>query len=549
MIKVTLEGDFIVFTIPKYLNHLAKSCGARFSAKDQKWKVKATKITASAVLSNFQPNEYDPAIADICNVNVKLPPFSGMDPNATLKPPITLKPRQLEGIEKAWPKPGFAFFWCMGAGKTLSTMALANMRYCHGLIDRQVVVCPTSIIGVWVKEYDRYSAIPNHVQAIISGKSLKPWNNNCKKVLIVGTEALSQGGAYDTVLEFIKGGKCFTIIDESSLIKNHDAIRTDRCISFGEHSDFRLILTGTNVTQGLQDLYTQMYFVDPAAIGEVSFYSFRNKYCVMGGFEGRKIAGYMNTGTLFEKIRPYCDTVKKVEGLPDRSYPPPRIVKATKDQIAACKDIIKEMKAELEGQKITTQNVLEVMLRLQQISGGHLPDGTRLSKIPKLDELLNVLNEYDGKAIIWARYLPEIATIYQALEKEYGVGSTIAIFGGVPPEDRQKLVDRFQEDPQVRFVVANQATARMGLTMTAAWLTVYYSNTFSLEDRLQSECRNYRIGQDHRVSYIDLVSDIKIDRNVIRAIAYKREIAEYASDQLSGDDLVNTNVNSLDDLL
>jgi SNF2 family DNA or RNA helicase len=323
-----------------------------------------------------------------------------------------------------------------------------------------------------------------------------------------------------------------TIIDESSKIKNHDVERTKKCWLLGEDSPFRLILTGTSVTQGIQDLFSQMFFVDPCAIGEVGFYSFRNKYCVMGGFENNKIVGYDRVEELMNKIRPFCDVVRKgdMKDLPPKTYQVRR-VRSTAAQIKACKELAKEMSTELHGVEITIQNALEGLLRFQQISGGHMPDGTPLPTNPKMEELIEVLDDFDGKAIIWARYLPEIKAIRDRLEKKWP-GSTLMLCGEVPPAERQPMVDLFQSDSGKRFFVSNQATGGVGLTLTAATLSVYFSNTFSLEDRLQSEDRNHRIGQLNAVTYVDLISDLKVDSLVMAAIVNKKDLADYVSSEL-----------------
>lgn len=420
------------------------------------------------------------------------------------------------------------------SGKTLSTIALANLRRSHELIDRLLIICPTSIKGVWKKEIGLYSAMPYDLQVLEAGAKLKPYEGY--PALVVGVEALSQGGAADIAESFVAGGRTMVVVDESSTIKNHDAGRTEKCWGIGQSAAFRLILTGTNVTQGIQDLFAQMYFVDPAIIGELSYYSFRNKYCIMGGFEQRKIVGYRDIGALFDRIRPYCDVVRKGDmKLPPKQYQI-REVKASPAQIKACKELARDMKTQLGDKMVTTQNALEALLRFQQIAGGFDPDGDPLPSNPKLAELLAILREFDGKAIIWARYLPEIAAITTALDKEWP-GACLSMYGATAPSSRQAMVDAFQSDPKVRFFVTNQATGGKGLTLTAATLSVYYSNTFSLEDRLQSEDRNHRIGQENEVTYIDLKSDLKVDTLVLNALLNKKEVADYVGDSLRIDDL------------
>jgi SNF2 family DNA or RNA helicase len=424
----------------------------------------------------------------------------------------------------------------MGAGKSLSSIAITNLRRSYDMIDRLLIVCPTSIKGVWKKEFDRYSALPHDMFVMEAGDKMPEFKEF--PVMVVGVEALSQGGVFGEAARFVAGGRTMAIVDESSTIKNHNAIRTERCWELGEQAEARLILSGTNVTQGLQDLYAQMYFVDPSIIGELSYYSFRNKYCVMGGFENRKIVGYRDPRGLLDRIRPYCDVIRKddLTDLPPKQYQT-REIKASPAQHRACKELAREMKTTLGDKTLSVQNALEALLRFQQIAGGYDHEGQPLGSNPKMTELVALLEDFDGKAIIWARYLPEIAGITAELDKRWP-GSVLSLWGEVPPGSRQAMVDDFQENPSRRFFVSNQATGGKGLTLTAATLSVYYSNSFSLEDRLQSEDRNHRIGQFNAVTYVDLMSDLKVDRHVITTLQQKKSVADFAASGLRVDDML-----------
>lgn len=533
--KAIIEGEFIVFNVAFFENHIAKSCGAKWHPSTKKWRVKPTKMTVAAVMSNIPEAEVDPEIVRMAELQVVVPPLT-IQHDAVLKgvgpdgKPIRLRPRQIQGLEKAWPHPAFALFWVMGTGKTLSTIALSMLRREMGMVDRLLIICPTSVKGVWKKEFERYCALPYDMFVLESGA--KPYKFKDWPIMVVGIEALSQGGAADKAKEFVAGGRSMVVIDESSRIKNYNAGRTEECWEIGGNAVCRLILTGTNVTQGLQDLYSQMFFVDPTIIGEMSYFSFRNKYCVMGGFENKKITGYTNVAHLFDRIRPFCDVIRKddIKDLPTKQYQV-RDVKASALQVKACKDLARDMKAVMGTDIITVQNALEAMLRFQQIAGGHMPDGTPLPTNPKMAELLALLEEFDGKAIIWARYLPEIAAIAAKLNDAYP-GSVLCLDGSVPPSERQAMVDEFQNNPKKRWFVSNQATGGIGLTLTAATLSVYFSNTFSLEDRLQSEDRNHRIGQTNSVMYVDLISDLKVDQLIMGALLQKKSLSQFANTEL-----------------
>jgi len=532
MYKAELKNGNIEFSLHFHESHLAKACGARWKPSSRVWVAKATRLTASAVMHNFELKDIDPAIIELAgNESIEVPALD-IDLDSTLKQ-ITLRPRQKQGIEKAWPHPGFALFWWAGSGKTISTIALFNARKVAGLVDKLLIVCPTSIKGVWSLEIDRYSGIPHTVQVFESGSVLKDVD-----VLVVGVEALSQGGAAEQAAKFVGDGRVMVVVDESSRIKNHSAGRTEKCWELGEAAQFRLILTGTPVTQGPIDLFAQFRFLDPNIIGELSYYSFRNRFAILGGFENRKIVGYRNLEVLMDRIRPFSDTSGKNEitGLPPRSFQV-RKVKASPLQHRLCKELVREMSTQLGDKEIVAQNALEIILRLQQIAGGFDPDGNPVSSSnPKLNEVMDVLREFGGKAIIWARFIPEIKAIRDEIEKEWP-NSTITMFGEVKSEDRQGLVNGFQSNPAKRFFIVNQQTGSMGLTLTAATLAVYYSNTYSYEERVQSMDRLHRIGQEEPVMYVDVLSDLKVDGLVMAAIENKSSMASYVGNSLTAKDL------------
>lgn len=530
--KASVENGKIVFRLPFFENHIAKSAGARWSAPSKVWIAPFNELVASHVVNCLPPDMVSEEIHNLCRPSVSIPPLS-CDPSSVLKD-VRLMPRQLEGITKAWPHPGFALFWVMGAGKTLSSIALAGLRHKYGLIQRLLVICPTSIKGVWAKEFDRYADFPHTLHVHESGRFAARWmNGNPFPVLVVGIEAMSVKSGPEICKEFLSGGVSMTILDESSRIKHHNAKRTESVLELYSESQYRLALTGTNITQGLQDLYPQMQFVEPKAIGEISYYSFKNKYCVMGGYEGRKIVGYTKTDILVNKIKPYCDVIRKsdMKDLPLKSYQV-RMVQASKEQKEICKGLKKHLKLITDDKEIKMKNVLEAMLRAQQVAGGFDDEGNPLTSNPKMKELLELLEDFDGKAVIWARFLPEIEAIRIALSAEYP-GTVMVMTGETPHEARQPMVDVFQKSSTLRFFVSNHAVGGAGITLTSATLAVYYSNTFNLEDRLQSEDRIHRIGQTHPCMYVDIVSDLPVDKNVIESIARKSSLASFVSYSLS----------------
>jgi len=184
--------------------------------------------------------------------------------------------------------------------------------------------------------------------------------------------------------------------------------------------------------------------------------------------------------------------------------------------------------AVLNGKLTSTMTVLTQLMRLHQITCGHFiaDDGSTQSvESNRLNELMNVLEETEGKAIIWANYQLSVGEIIQRIIKEYGKDSYVHYYGLTPQEDRQDFIRKFQNDPKCRFLIGTPQTGGYGITLTQANTVIYYSNGYDLEKRLQSEDRAHRIGQKKTVTYIDLISEDTVDEKIVKALRDKINIA------------------------
>ena len=184
--------------------------------------------------------------------------------------------------------------------------------------------------------------------------------------------------------------------------------------------------------------------------------------------------------------------------------------------------------AELNGKMITTVNVITQLMRLQQITCGHFKadDGSMQEiKNNRITELMDLLEEVEGKAIIWAHWRHDIATIVREIEKEYP-GSVMPYYGDTTSDDRQKAIKEIQNpESKVRFLVGTPQTAGYGITLTGASTMIYYSNGYDLEKRQQSEARIDRIGQEKPMTYIDILAEDTIDEKIVKALRKKVNIA------------------------
>jgi len=453
---------------------------------------------------------------------------------------------QLKALEMSWNKEVFAYFMEMGTGKSKVLLDNIAMLYDKGKIDSVLIVAPKGVYKNW---YD--SEIPTHLvdhieKNVVLWKSLITKEQKLKydslfkpdfgilNIFIMNVEALSTKKGFEAARQFLNVKRTLFAVDESTTIKNPQAKRTKNILHLSKMSKYRRILTGSPVTKSPLDLYTQCFFLDSYLLDHASYYSFRTRYAVMrtANFNGRSVnivVGYHNLEELAEKLKPFSYRVLKDEclDLPPKTYMK-RIIQLTPEQ----KRVYGQMKsmalAELKGKMITTVNVITQLMRLQQITCGHFKadDGsTQEIKNNRITELMDLLEEVEGKAIIWAHWRHDIATIVREIEKEYP-GSVMTYYGDTTTDDRQKAIKEIQNpESKVRFLVGTPQTAGYGITLTGASTMIYYSNGYDLEKRQQSEARIDRIGQEKPMTYIDILAEDTIDEKIVKSLREKVNIA------------------------
>tara|TARA_R100000656_G_scaffold64126_1_gene49203 strand:- start:158 stop:1018 length:861 start_codon:yes stop_codon:yes gene_type:complete len=271
--------------------------------------------------------------------------------------------------------------------------------------------------------------------------------------------------------------------------------------------------------------------------GFSSFYSFQNHYGQvinrsMGARSFRQVVGYQNLEELSDKVEEFSFRVLKSEclDLPNKVYER-RDVELTPQQRKMYKELKEYAITELENASlISASNVLTQILRLHQVICGFVKtDEGKVTGIEnnRLDELINVLGEMQGKVIIWANYRHNIREIVRTLEELAGPDSVASYFGDTSDEDREETLRRFQDpDSDLLYFVGNTQTGGYGITLTEARNVVYYSNNFDLEKRLQSEDRAHRIGQVNKVTYVDLVCKDTVDEKIVKALRNKLDLAQ-----------------------
>ena len=452
---------------------------------------------------------------------------------------------QLKALEMSWNREVFAYFMEMGTGKSKVLLDNIAMLYDAGKIDAVLIIAPKGVYKNW---YD--SEIPIHMvdhiprkmvlwQAVINQKQQQKLDTLFKSetdlhILIMNVEAFSTKKGLDFASKFLLSHKALVAVDESTTIKNPGAKRTKNILRLSNMSKYRRILTGSPVTKSPLDLYTQCLFLDPYLLDHASYYSFRTRYAIMrtANFNGRSVnivVGYHNLEELAEKLKPFSYRILKDDclDLPPKTFMK-RVIQLTPEQ----KKVYAQMKsmalAEMNGKMITTVNVITQLMRLQQITCGHFKadDGSMQEiKNNRITELMDLLEEVEGKAIIWAHWRHDIATIVKEIEKEYP-GSVMTYYGDTTSDDRQKAIKEIQNpESKVRFLVGTPQTGGYGITLTGASTMIYYSNGYDLEKRLQSEARIDRIGQEKPMTYIDILAEDTIDEKIVKALRKKVNIA------------------------
>jgi SNF2 family DNA or RNA helicase len=384
-------------------------------------------------------------------------------------------------------------------------------------------------------------------------------NNENLKVLNINVEAMAtkKGMAYASRLVDLY--KCMVVVDESTRIKSHQAKRTKNTIAVGAKAAYTRILTGTPITQNPLDLYSQFNFLNPYILGHSSYYTFKNRFARVQKRKAQKrvkgrmkywtyeeIVEFRHLDELTAKIDPISFRVTKEEclDLPEKIYQEIEIP-LSEDQHRLYKSMQQDLKLELEsGELITAPMAITRMIKLQQILGGFIKDEFgETHSIPgnnsKLDELIYDLEDVPKNisVIIWARFRKEIESIHAKLADVDGADSCGTYYGGTAQSDRSRLIEDFQAG-RTRFFVGNAQSAGLGLTLTKASLVYYFSNDFSLENRLQSEDRCHRIGQRKNVVYKDLIAIKRtggrtVDRHVITRLKDKKDVAAIVTDNLA----------------
>jgi SNF2 family DNA or RNA helicase len=438
-----------------------------------------------------------------------------------------------------------AFLMEQGTGKTFPAIAVAYRRYLDGQVNRLLVVAPLSVLDVWKDEFEKFAKFPYELSVLDKKgrkKNLlvqKP--SYCLRDLLVQKPSypfwvatINYESAWRYLKEILKWKPDMIIADESQKIKKGTAKQSRGMHKIGKAVRYKLILTGTPITQNPLDLFSQYKFLNPMIFG-TRFLAFRDEYAQMGGYYGYEIIGYKHLKKLSRKAYSIAYRVTQAEALDL----PPIINQELRFDLSGRgvyyyhkmkKDLIIELEKE---EAITAPIILTKILRLQQITGGFLPLGDqRFLKVnkTKLNQLENLLEDLprQKKIVIFARFLVEIEAIGRVCKKlKKGF---LSLTGKT--ENRGKVIKQFQKEDDINVIIVQIQTGSLGISLNRAEIVIFYSTTYSYADYDQARTRVHRMGQIKTVNCIHLITKDTIDENILTALKNKWDIARFIIDVL-----------------
>lgn len=430
---------------------------------------------------------------------------------------------------------GIALLMSMGCGKSLSAIAVAGALYNVKKIKKVLIVCPLSIVGVWKEEFEKFANF-DYELAILKGnvtkktELLQKMQGYSLQVAVVNYESV-----WRMETEIANWKPDFIIADESHKIKTHNIAASKAMHRLGAKSKFRMILTGTVITNKAIDVFSQYKFVEPAIFGN-SFYAFRNKYFDMVGYG-------QHTPVLKESMKD--ELMKKLHSIAFRATkancldlpPVTDIIRYTELEPKAIniyQSLVKDSFAELSNCEITVTNVLTKLLRLSQLTGGFLGSDcgntyqqVSRAKMEALEDIIDEAVQSGEKLVVIARFIPEIKAIEKLLNKKRILYSIVS--GEI--KDREEQIRKFQNDPKVSVFIGQVATAGLGITLTAASTMVFYSLDYSMSNFEQAKARIHRAGQQKNCTYIYLIAKGTVDEKVLITLQNKANLAKNLIDE------------------
>jgi SNF2 family DNA or RNA helicase len=439
-------------------------------------------------------------------------------------------------------KPGYAWFMEMGLGKTRTDLYETYWLMKAGKLDIELILCPRSLRGTWRGEAEAIG-FPYPV-LLMDGSADSMWKSivdvsegkSGKKVVVVCHYDLVLTRCGDLIeLMLEKGVRLKVTLDESTRIKNPQAKVGKYLIQLRNKFAYKRILSGSPAPQGTHDLWGQFKFIGAT---DQKYFAFRNTYCTMGGWMGKQITGSQNLDILKMRTKDFVFRAKKKDwtDLPDKLFPQPREIEMTKPQREAYLQMMHDFVLEWGDQEITAKMAVTAKTKLQQIGSGFLynNEGQPVNlfeegqRNPKIEEMLSIIDQVEGKIIIFYHFQYSVTLIRNAL-KRAGINASY-LTSGLNDADVEERKRAFNEDDDVKVVVCQTASMKYGHTLLGTkkepcYTTLFYENSYDFEARSQAEDRNHRHGQSYPVTYIDIATS-REDTKIIKALQRKEGLQE-----------------------
>jgi hypothetical protein len=451
---------------------------------------------------------------------------------------------QKEALSKLYGRHVGALFMDMRTGKSKTGIDWMSALRMEGTINAVLIWCRFSLRRDWLLQLELHCPLPYSVlipdttQKSVYEKWFKSQHDF--KWMIVGIESMSAGGMASICARFLDThSKVAGIVDESSKIRNPTKIRSKRIVDLGAQCVRRVAKTGTPMTKGPMNLFMQFQYLDPDIIGIGDYYSFRNRYAVMGGYENKQIVGYDHLDELSQIVAPYVYEVRRKDAY---EIPEPQFQMRTVTMSDEQRAVYKEFRKHGGINHMVPKNVLEYALRLHEICQGFIgirdPDGPKnkdgepivvrqhlipWDKNPKILEVEDIFEEVGCGVIIWCQYVEEMDNFKLLLQK---VGWSWSEYSGRNVKSRDMEKKAFQDGDTDCFL-AMQSVGDMGLELSRAHTAIWPSNGRDYESRIQSEARTQSKAQTHSVMNIDIIMERSVDEVYYRALQEKQDLIEY----------------------
>jgi len=456
-----------------------------------------------------------------------------------------LMPHQVDAVNKLLPTRIGGCFAEMGTGKTRIIIELVKLR--QHKIDKVVYFCPVSLKETVRQQLFIHTDLTAADIYVFDDKTTEQ-NVPETSWYIIGIESMSSSSRVVLTANKLITENTFVILDESSYIKGHRSLRTERITEISKRARYRSILTGTPLSQGVVDLFSQMRFLSPKILGYNSFYSFAANHLEYSEkFPGMIVRAH-NTEYLAAKIKPYVYQITKEEclTLPKKLYET-RYFWMTEEQdrwYSYIKNQILDEWEMAEDPDFSSIMIFRLFSSLQQVVSGFWNE--RLDKIqrrkkredkrykfhefdnPRLEVLDDIIRDIpkDDKIIIFCKFQYDLDSIQKMLTEQFGIDSVAIFCGKLSEKERNEQIAKFKSES--RFFIINQASGGHGLTLNEAHYVIFYNNGFKYSERLQAEDRCHRIGQEYPVTYIDIECRCGIDERISKALSKKgNAVAEF----------------------